>query len=250
MCNEVREAGERYSDQFPMEVIHSKQELITRFEQIIQEGKVECFLINACPYIIPESLIQRFDFYNIHPGSLHNNRGHQPHSWSVLLDEKETKIVLYKISAGIDEGKVVAEKNIEVMPQDDEGTLLNRTESYIPELLARLYDHIETNTPFLYLAYNGEYRVNMVREDYCFHLGMEPFEMLDRKIRSRKLHSGACIYDEKGKRWIYVNEILSKEYNAENIVSLKQQEEFLLLYQNQEMVKCHISKIVQDYDLK
>ena len=87
LCPEVFKAAEDYN--LNLEIIDNKAQLNNRIKEI---KNVTTFVMNACPFILTEEILSNMDFYNIHPGSLYTNRGHQPHLWTVLLDERETEI--------------------------------------------------------------------------------------------------------------------------------------------------------------
>ncbi len=205
LCDEVYEAADKYKDRVDMEIISTKRELTERMAQI---NDVACFLMNACPFILTDEILDHMDVYNIHPGSLLTNRGHQPHLWTVLLDERETEICLHKVSAEIDLGYVIEDIKINLTGKENSLEVLNKAEDKIPLLLDGLYDYLTGKRDVRFYVKDGIYRNIMDYSDYEIKQE-DTLEDIDRKIRTRYMHNGAFFIKE-GKR-IYVDKILNLE---------------------------------------
>ena len=82
ICQDVRDARERYRGRFQYAEVENNRDLAARFAQA---RDVDCFVMNACPIILNQEVLDRMDVFNIHPGNLENNRGHHPHLWTCLL---------------------------------------------------------------------------------------------------------------------------------------------------------------------
>lgn len=212
LCEDVYTAKRRYRD-LDFAVVRNNEELLAAF----QESKgIDCFVMNACPIILKEDVLAVMPVYNIHPGSLRYNRGHQPHLWTVLLGEAESEIVLHTVTAGIDEGAVIGREVCPIGKEMDALSVLNCLEDRIPALLCSLYEHITQGRPPLLVETGGTYRRVMVHSDYEFSLqdlnNMDPDMFLAdvlRKIRARSMHHGA-FFVHNGER-IYVDRLLDDE---------------------------------------
>lgn len=204
LCPEVYEAERRYREQFSMITVANRRELAGQIGKI---QDVSCFLMNASPIILDEAILSQMDFYNIHPGSLKSNRGHHPHLWSVLLDEKETEINLHKVTPDIDLGAVIETVRVPVLADDTSLTVLNRAEDEIPVLLTTLARYLRGECGEKDVACQGTYRRMMTYEDYRFDLEHDTLRDMDRKIRARAMHSGG--FFEVGDERIYADRILS-----------------------------------------
>lgn len=204
LCAEVYEAEQRYRRHFPMVTVSGRKELEREIAGI---HDVSCFLMNASPIILDETILGRMDFYNIHPGNLRNNRGHHPHLWSILLDEKETEINLHRVTAEIDLGEVIETVRVPVLRNDTARTLLDRTEDQIPELLTALAAYLRGERGVRGVICEGGYRRKMTYEDYRFDPEKDTLQDMDRKIRTRAMHSGG--FFEAGERRIYADRILT-----------------------------------------
>ena len=204
LCDDVFEAEQRYRDYFPMVTVANRRELT---EKIAGIHDVSCFLMNASPIILDKAVLEKIDFYNIHPGSLKSNRGHHPHLWSVLLDEKETEICLHKVTEKIDLGLVIGRVPVPLLPDDTSFTLLNRAEDQIPALLTALAAYLRGECEAIDMIREGGYRRQMTYEDYCFNLDKDTLSDMDRKIRARAMHSGG--FFDMGDRRVYADKILA-----------------------------------------
>jgi len=206
LCQDVYDAQERYQGKMAMEIMDDNEQLADRFAQI---HDVDCFLMNACPIILNHDVLSQMKVFNIHPGDLRYNRGHQPHCWTVLLGEKQTKIVLHTVSEKIDAGSIVKSVDIAVSEDDSAGDVLNHAEDKIPILLDALYRHLTEHTAYEAVVENGEYRRIMCYEDYEIHLQIDTAGQIKRKILSRSMHHGAFFW--YGPERIYVDRILYYE---------------------------------------
>lgn len=206
LCRDVYDAQERYHADLNMEIIDDNEQLAARFSQI---SDADCFLMNACPIILNHDVLSRMKVFNIHPGDLRYNRGHHPHCWTVLLGERQTKIVLHRVNEKIDAGSVVKSVDIAVSEDDSAGDVLNHAEDKIPILLDALYAHLKEHTAYEAVVENGGYRRMMAYEDYEIHLQMDSAGQIKRKILSRSMHHGAFFWH--GPERIYVDRILFYE---------------------------------------
>lgn len=210
LCADVYEAQARYADRVSLQVVRNNDALK---EKLSECSDIDCVLINACNIIIREDVLALVPFFNIHPGSLHNNRGHQPHLWTVLLGESESEIVLHQVTPGIDEGGIVARYPMPIPADWNAGQVLDGLEAHIPELLTGLYHFMLGESGILEKVYGGQYRHIMTPEDYRIDFDAigdtAAFEKdMDRKIRCRSMHHGAFFLSE-GER-IYVDRLEEK----------------------------------------
>lgn len=243
LCPEVYEAERRYRKEIPMVAVKNRRELAERIGAVTD---VSCFLMNASPIILDEAILSRMHFYNIHPGSLSNNRGHHPHLWSILLDEKETEINLHRVTPEIDLGEVIETVRVPVLPDDTSLTLLNRAEDQIPKLLDTLAAYLRGECGGKGVVREGGYRRMMVYGDYRFDPEHDTLWDMDRKIRARAMHSGG--FFEVGDRRIYTDRIISQSDGKEAPVcsgfSLTETEDSIVLIRKGEWAvfgKCKIT---------
>ena len=219
LCDDVYLAHERYSE-LPYHVVKNNQDLAEVLSGY--QNKVTCVVMNACPIILKENVLNILPVYNIHPGDLRCNRGHQPHMWSILLGEKESCIAMHSVIPAIDEGIVIRSRKLEISEQDTDLSLLNRLEDEIPYLLDGLYDFLKHDAKPEDEIYGGTYRRVMTYDDYCIDfqdVGKEGFlDEMSRKIRSRYSKHGAFFYFQDSR--IYVKQLVFVETLEEKISEL------------------------------
>ena len=209
LCADVYDARHRYPD-IPFYIAKNNDDLVRIFDKC---DKADVFLMNACPIILRDYVIEKKQIYNIHPGNLHNNRGHQPHQWTVLLGEKESEIVCHTVTPGIDEGEIVGRVKKDIPEDLDALEVLDLLEDQVPLLLDALYSHIVEGTPCIETITGGEYRPVLTFDDY----EIKPEKISDpgfkedmlRKIRARVMNHGAFFYH--GQEMVYVDRLLYDE---------------------------------------
>lgn len=163
-------------------------------------------LIYKFGYIIPRDIIERHDFYNVHPGCLDNNRGAHPLRWTILLGESRTYMSLYKIT-GIDEGYLISKEEIEVGDSDYK-ELDKKMDSKIDITLTHLTAFWDKGRiEDLVLKKSGIYRRKVKEEDYTIDLSKDTFISIQRKIRAVCDFGGAVWY-QNGVKY-RVNQILA-----------------------------------------
>ncbi|SDB05387.1 formyltransferase family protein [Eubacterium oxidoreducens] len=209
LCTDVYEAKHRYAS-VPFSIVKNNDELA---QELDKHKDIACFLMNACPIILNEKVLQKMPIYNVHPGSLAYNRGHQPHLWTVLLGEKESEIVLHTVTTGIDEGEIIGREVCAIRREMNALDVLDCLEDQLPKLLDCLYQHIVNGTSAEQIVTGGEYRPVMRHEDYEVLLEniIKPSftEEVLRKIRTRSMHHGAFFVYKKER--VYIDRLLDEE---------------------------------------
>lgn len=207
---DVYDARKRYGDRLQFQLVKGHAQLLELFREC---QDVSLFVMNACPIILKKDAIEAMQVYNIHPGNLHYNRGHQPHLWTVLLGEEQSEIVLHTVTTGIDEGSIIAKKQVPITGGMNAGEVLDLLEDEIPYLLDQLYQYLTDGAFPVESVTGGGYRPVMGYDDYRIdpeQMDQQGFlEDLDRKIRTRSMHHGAFFYYEDER--VYVDQILFEE---------------------------------------
>ena len=209
LCSDVFDARKRYPS-LDFHIVKNNAELL---EVLKQYSSLECFVMNACPIILNAEVIGAARVFNIHPGSLKYNRGHQPHLWTVLLAEKESEIVIHSVTEGIDEGEIIGREVRSIRGDMNALEVLDYLEDQVPLLLDSLYAYLVDGAPAKGTVMGGEYRHVMTYSDYEISLdNIDPDNFSEdalRKIRTRSMHHGAFFVYE-GER-IYVDRLLYEE---------------------------------------
>lgn len=155
--------------------------------------KTRVCLIYKYRHIIKKNVIEQHVFFNIHPGSIRDNRGAHPVRWSILLGNKFTYMTLYRIM-GIDEGEVIHECKLRIRGLNylEVDLLMN---SKIDESLKYLQKYFEKNESKHYkIVLNGKYRRKIEEKDYTIDLEKDTVKQIRRKINSVKDFGGAVLF--------------------------------------------------------
>ena len=143
--------------------------------------------------IIPQSLIEEFDFYNIHTGSLYTNRGRNPIVWSIILGDDSTILTLHKISPEIDTGTIVSEQHVKITDSDTFSEVKANLETKLPNILDDLILYLNNEKSGKQVIQKGIYRRKIMPEDYTINLENDSLKILKRKINSQNTYSGAIL---------------------------------------------------------
>lgn len=127
----------------PLYGVENKRQLT----KVCRELRLRLAVMYSFGIIIPPEILGYADIYNIHPGSLKDNRGSSPLNWSILRNEKETEITLHKVSAQIDAGEVVAVKKLSIQQTDTPVTLRQKAEQLLPQVVEDLGKFLDAPWP-------------------------------------------------------------------------------------------------------
>jgi len=117
-------------------------------EKIHQAGP-EINVVVAYGQIIPASIIY-FPLYksiNLHFSLLPKYRGASPVQWAILNGEKKTGITIFELNEKMDEGDLLAQKEVDIFPDENALDLENRLAEIGAELLLKTLSAIEKIKP-------------------------------------------------------------------------------------------------------
>ena len=171
--------------------VKDKSELETKIQKI--KPQVDFFIMYSTSLIIPQSLIEEFDFYNIHTGSLYTNRGRNPIVWSIILGDDSTILTLHKISQEIDTGTIVSEQHVKITDSDTFSEVKANLETKLPNILDDLILYLNNEKSGKQVIQKGIYRRKIMPEDYTINLENDSLKILKRKINSQNTYSGAIL---------------------------------------------------------
>lgn len=178
--------------------VKNKEEI----EKVIMQyyDQVDFAIMYDFGVILGKQVVSHLPIFNFHPGSLRTNRGSSPINWSILLNDKETIMSLYRVSTEIDLGELVSEHPCRIYDYDVPSSLRARMEGEIPSMIMELLICFKTNT-YKGTVKNGIYRKRINEADYTI-MDSDSEEMIKAKIRSQYSYRGAVFY--KNKKKIYV----------------------------------------------
>lgn len=118
------------------------------FVESVSALKPDLIISVACPKIFKDRLIAlpRLGCINIHTAKLPRYRGMMPNFWNMYNNEKTTGITVHRISAGIDEGEIILQREIPVLPDESLDALIRRTKRLGASLMAEAIEMIRTGS--------------------------------------------------------------------------------------------------------
>lgn len=151
------------------------------------ELPVETVVVAAYGLLIPETLLSRALWLNVHPSLLPRWRGAAPIERALLAGDRETGVSIIKLVPELDAGPIAAQRAFPLAAEDDFGTVSARAGELAAELLEEALPEPEL-TP----QAEGEvtYAAKIGPEDRELDWSRPPEESLNR-IRALSPHIGA-----------------------------------------------------------
>lgn len=117
--------------------IYQPEKLQQTAAAILAETKPELIVVAAYGQMVPEVMINypRYKCLNIHGSLLPMYRGAVPIEMALLNGDKSTGVSILQMTPGLDDGPVIAEAEVEVLPTDDAVSLRARLAQLGAELL-------------------------------------------------------------------------------------------------------------------
>ena len=118
---------------------------LERFKDIQPDLNV----VVAYGQIIPSSIIYlpKFNSLNVHFSLLPKYRGASPVQWTLLNGEEKTGITLFELNEKMDEGDILAQEEIDILPSENAAELEARLAQIGTELLVKTIDDLEKIKP-------------------------------------------------------------------------------------------------------
>jgi methionyl-tRNA formyltransferase len=108
------------------------------------ELPTEAAVVAAYGLLIPESLLDRALWLNVHPSLLPRWRGAAPVERAILAGDTETGVTIHRTVAALDAGPIAAQRAFPVTDEDDAGAVFARA----AELAVELLDEVLPNPEF------------------------------------------------------------------------------------------------------
>ncbi len=137
--------------------------------------------------LIPEALLDRGLWLNVHPSLLPRWRGAAPVERAILAGDTETGVTIHETVKELDAGPVAAQRAFALEPDDDAGAVFARA----AELAVELLDDVLPDPSFAPQSDEGvTYAAKIEPADRELDLTAPPEESLNR-IRALSPHIGA-----------------------------------------------------------
>jgi len=137
--------------------------------------------------LIPEPVLDRSLWLNVHPSLLPRWRGAAPIERALMAGDRETGVTIIKLVPELDAGPIAAQRAISVAEEDDYGSIAART----AELGVELVEQVLPDPSFTPQPEEGvTYAKKIGPEDRVLDWARPPDELLNR-IRALSPHIGA-----------------------------------------------------------
>jgi len=99
------------------------------------EPEVDTIVVAAYGLLIPEPVLERALWLNVHPSLLPRWRGAAPIERALMAGDEETGVTIIELVQELDAGPIAAQRAFRVEPDDDFGTVSARAAELAAELL-------------------------------------------------------------------------------------------------------------------
>src|SRR5918994_2701534 len=147
---------------------------------------VEAMVVAAYGALIPESLLERALWLNVHPSLLPRWRGAAPVERAIMAGDAETGVTIHETVKALDAGPIAAQRAFPIGAEDDAGAVYGRA----GELAAELLRDVLPSARFQPQAEDGvTYAKKIGPEDR--RLDLADAEQAARTVRALSPHIGA-----------------------------------------------------------
>ena len=101
----------------------------------------ETVVVAAYGLLLPESLLERGQWLNVHPSLLPRWRGAAPVERALLAGDAETGVTIHETVKELDAGPIAAQRAFSLAPEDDAGAVYARSAELAVELLDEVLPH-------------------------------------------------------------------------------------------------------------
>jgi methionyl-tRNA formyltransferase len=151
------------------------------------EIPADTVVVAAYGLLIPESLLSRALWLNVHPSLLPRWRGAAPVERALIAGDARTGVTIHRTTAELDAGPIAAQEAFDVGPDDDAGAVFDRSAA----IAARLLDGVIADPHFEPQPADGvTYAEKITAEDRELDLSRPAHELVNR-IRALSPHIGA-----------------------------------------------------------
>jgi methionyl-tRNA formyltransferase len=151
------------------------------------DPKVDAVVVAAYGLLIPEPVLERALWLNVHPSLLPRWRGAAPIERALMAGDPEMGVTIIELVPELDAGPIAAQRAFSVGPEDDFGTVSARAAQLGAELLEEVLPEPQLQPqPSVAVTYAEKIRP----EDRVLDWSRPPEELLNR-IRALSPHIGA-----------------------------------------------------------
>jgi methionyl-tRNA formyltransferase len=121
-----------------------------------ESARIDFLICNSYSMLLPPDLLSRIEYraINVHAALLPRNRGPNPIQWAIIRGEERTGVTLHFMSDRFDEGDIVAQRPVDILPSDTWVSLSLRMktaaaallQSEVPAILRGKFSRITQNS--------------------------------------------------------------------------------------------------------
>lgn len=128
--------------------------------------------------------LPRIASVNVHPSFLPKYRGPNPYLQTILHGETKSGITFHLMDDEFDTGAILAQKQIDILPNDTSKELKNRTVYQARLMCAEVLKKLEYGLVIPIPQQRGSYYSNITDEDKMLDFKSESAEQIHRRIRA------------------------------------------------------------------
>jgi len=159
-----------------------------RLDESVELDAVETIVVAAYGALIPEALLERARWLNVHPSLLPRWRGAAPVERAIMAGDSETGVSIHRTTPELDAGPIAAQRAFPIERDDDAGSIYAKAGALAAELLE---DVLSGEPEFRPQPEEGAtYAERLTAADRELDWSRPPDELLNR-IRALSPHVGA-----------------------------------------------------------
>ena len=163
-----------------------------RLDESVELG-AETVVVCAYGLLIPNELLERALWLNVHPSLLPRWRGAAPIERALMAGDEETGVTIHRTVEALDAGPVAAQRAFPVAPEEDAGTVYARAAEVAAELLRDVL--AEDELRFEQQVEEGATYAEKIRPEDRELDPEGPAEELANRVRALSPHIGARLGD-------------------------------------------------------
>jgi len=105
------------------------------------EPDADAVVVVAYGALIPEELLDRALWLNVHPSLLPRWRGAAPVERAIMAGDRETGVTIHRTTPELDAGPIAAQRAFAIQPDDDAGAVYAKAAPIAAELLGDVLPH-------------------------------------------------------------------------------------------------------------
>src|SRR5207253_3578721 len=110
---------------------------VTQPARLDESVELRADTVVVCAYglLVPNVLLERALWLNVHPSLLPRWRGAAPVERAIMAGDDETGVTIHRTVEALDAGPVAAQRAFPIRPEDDAGAVYGRAAAVAAELL-------------------------------------------------------------------------------------------------------------------